>query len=188
MSLPWFEDSRGRNGLHCLAEVSLKLPGHLPSSQDDTPADQRPPRERYLDGLLNAGVDPNSYDKRGNTPLMAFIAHTRMDKDVELTTRVLQKLFEAGANLHWRYRQGETALHIAIKLGRRDATAFLLQRKANVHARTGNGKGVLALGLEYCRKTRDDATLYAQIELCMSLAIDAGAISTPTVLQEWTYS
>jgi hypothetical protein len=189
MLLPWFEDSRGRNGLHCLAEVSLNLPGHIPPSpDDDSPADRRPPREKYLDGLLNAGVDINNYDKRGNTPLMAFITRTRVDEDAELTTRLLRKLLKAGANLHWRNRQGKTALHIAIKLGRRAATALLLQQKANMHARTGNGKGVLVLGQEACRGARDDVNLYAQIELCMSFAIDAGAVSTPTVLQEWKCS
>lgn len=185
MSLPWFEDSSGRNGLHCLAEVSLKLPGHIPPIQEDDNADHRPPRERYLIDLLHAGVDPNNYDKKGNTPLMAFITHTRVDEDDELTARILQRLLKAGANLHWRNRQGETALHIAIKLGRRTATLFLLRQNSNIHARTGSGKGVLALGQEFCRKARDDVTLYAQIELCMSLAIDAGAVSAPTVLQEW---
>jgi len=107
---------------------------------------------------------------------------------VKLTTQVLQRLLNAGANLHWRNREGETALHLAVKLGRRTATAFLLQQNANIHTRTGSGKGVLALGQDACKEARDDVTLYAQIELCMSLAIDAGAISTPSVLQEWTYS
>lgn len=184
--LPWFEDSSGRNGLHCLAEVSLKLPGHIPSTHGDDTGDHRPPRERYLADILHAGVDPNNYDKKGNTPLMAFITHTRVDEDAELTTRVLQRLLKAGANLHRRNRQGETALHIAVKLGHRTATAFLLQQKANSHARTGSGKGVLALGDEFCKKAKDDVNLYAQIKLCMSIAIDAGAISAPTVLQEWT--
>jgi ankyrin repeat protein len=188
MSLPWVEDSSGRNGLHCLAEVSLKLPGHIPTTQEEDHVDHHPPRERYLVDLLHAGVDPNNFDKNGNTPLMAFIIHTRVEEKDELITRVLQRLLKAGANLHWRNRNGETALHIAVKLGRREATTFLLQQNANIHARIGSGKGVLALGQEFCRKARDDVTLYAQIELCMSLAIDAGAVSAPTVLQEWTYS
>lgn len=184
ISLPWFEDSNGRNGLHCLAEVSLKLPGHIWSANESDSA----PRERYLIDLLQAGVDTNNYDKQGSTPLMAFIANSRADEDDELTTRILQRLLKAGANPNWRNRQGETALHIAVKLGRRTATKVLLQHRANVHARTCGGKGVLALGQEYCKKARENETLYAQIMLCLSLAIDAGAVSAPTVLQEWGFS
>jgi hypothetical protein len=59
---PNFEDGEGRNGLHCLAEVRLDLP--IPGKQ----IDRKPgsdlefsttSRERYLDQLLLAGVDPN---------------------------------------------------------------------------------------------------------------------------------
>jgi hypothetical protein len=187
----WFEDSNGRNGLHCLAEVLLKFSVHgapssnVPHTKLDDPARALNPRERYLIDLLNSGVDPNNYDKQGHTPLMAFITHLRADEDDELTTRLLHLLVQKKANIHYRNRQGETALHIAVKLGRRAATKFLLQHKANVHARTASGMGVLALGQEACKKSRDDQVLYAQSMLCMSLAIDSGAVSAPTVLQEW---
>jgi hypothetical protein len=59
---PKFEDSEGRNGLHCLAEVRLDLP--IPGKQFDRKAGSElefstTSRERYLEQLLVAGVDPN---------------------------------------------------------------------------------------------------------------------------------
>jgi hypothetical protein len=59
---PTFEDGDGRNGLHCLAEVRLDLP--IPGKQfDQKPGSElefsTTSRERYLEQLLLAGVDPN---------------------------------------------------------------------------------------------------------------------------------
>jgi len=192
--VPWFEDSDGNNGLHCLAEVAFYIPtsGNFKNQaqfldlMEDEDSGSR--RETYLDGLLAAGVDPNNYNKDGITPIMAFITHTHPTEDDETMTRILTKLIKAKANIHRRNRQGETALHLAVKFGRRAATNFLLKNGANVHARNKNGEGVLEIGhraLKACRKTNGDVTLYAQILLCMSLAMFSGAISTPTILREW---
>jgi hypothetical protein len=59
---PKFEDSDGRNGLHCLAEVRLDLP--IPGNQFDRKPGpdlnfSTTSRERYLEQLILAGVDPN---------------------------------------------------------------------------------------------------------------------------------
>jgi len=59
---PKFEDSEGRNGLHCLAEVRLDLP--VPGKQLERKAGSdlefsTTSRGRYLEQLLLAGVDPN---------------------------------------------------------------------------------------------------------------------------------
>jgi ankyrin repeat protein len=185
---PQFEDSDGRNGLHCLAEVLLDLPvPGLSSAEASTPAVQPAfiRRENYLHSLLGGGVDPNSYDRHGITPFMAFVAHKRDEEDEALTTRLLTLLVEGGANIHRRNRNGETALHIAVKLGRRAATKFLLAKGANVHARTSTGSGVVALGSKYSGRAIHDNVLYAQINLCICLVASAGAASEPTVLNEW---
>jgi hypothetical protein len=186
--LPLSEDLLGRNGLHCLAQVrfDLPVPGmelSLNSSTSST-SDSFLRRETYLDQLLVAGVDPNSHDKNGVTPLMSFIIHQRAEDDA-LMTRLLTRLFKAGAELNRRNRQGETALHIAVSLGNRAATKFLLSHGANVHARTGDGIGVIALGLKSSNKASHDEKLYAQILLCVSLIGSAGAVSAPTILHEW---
>ena len=185
---PSFEDTKGRNGLHCLAKVRLDLPTSDDHSDRDptSPAEFSMTRcERYLEQLLVAGVNPNSHDKRGITPLMAFIMHSREGEDDALTTRLLSRLFSSGADINRRNLQGETSLHIAVKLGRRAATKFLLSHGANVHARTSNGQGVLSLGFKHNNRAANSDILYAQISLCICLVANAGAVSNPTILNEW---
>jgi hypothetical protein len=188
LSHPFHEDANGRNGLHCLAEVSLNLPipqefaRLVTENASEVPQTQR---ERYLEGLLKSGVDINNHDKVGLTPLMAFVIHNRVGEDDALMTRLLQRLFEAGASINTRNRRGETALHLAVKLGRRAATKFLLGHGANVHARDCDGLGVIALGEASSKEAKHDETIYAQIILCISLVISAGGVSSPTILQEW---
>lgn len=178
---PFYEDALGRNGLHSLAEASLSLA--LPAKFGaGTPQIQR---ERYLDGLLDSGVDVNNHDRKGFTPLMAFIIHTRADEGDAHITQLLHFLLDAGAHIDTRNRQGETALQIAVKLGRRAATKFLLRNGANVHARENEGLGIIAIAEAASKKAKRDAELYAQIMLCMSLVVNAGGVSAPTILQEW---
>ena len=186
---PHFEDSSGRNGLHCLAEVAFDL---VPSTSHSGPT--YPLSDRYLYNtelnrnmtfLLEAGVDPNSYDKHGLTPLMAFIIHMRPGPQDSSATWPLQQLIESGADINRRNRQGLTALHLAVQLGRRAATGFLINVGANVHARAGNGLGVVALGHKYAHEAKHNVSLYAQITLCVALAGGAGAVSAPTILGEW---
>jgi ankyrin repeat protein len=185
---PLHEDASGCNGLHCLAEVCLDLP--LPEDSvsleaEPTPGIPQTQRERYLEGLLKSGVDANNHDKQGYTPLMAFVIHHRAGEDDALTTRLLQRLFDANAGINIRDRQGETPLHLAVKLGRRAATKFLLSHGANVHARDGDGLGVIALGERASKEAKHDEILYGQIMLCVSLVVTAGGLSNPTILQEW---
>ncbi len=189
---PWYEDTKGRNGLHCLAEVAFDLPlPDKPTAQSKYPRDKAATnkstlREDYLDGLLAAGVNGNNYDKKGNTPLMSFILHTRAGEDDDATTSILNKLLIAKADIHRRNRRGETALHLAIKSGRLAIAKFLLRKGANVHARNKKGSGVQKVGTEACKKATRDGMLYAQIMLCMDASMRAGAVASPTIIQEWT--
>ena len=183
---PEYEDLEGRNGLHCLAEVSLDLPGAPFSSEMNSNVAGLPtPRQRYLEELLRAGVDPNSYDNRSITPIMAFIIYLRAPEDDFTIMPILSRLLDAGANIHCRNRCGEVPLHLALKLGRRAATKFLINHKANIHARNNDGIGLLALGRQCSLGAGYDETLYARIMLCIALLIDAGAVASPTILQEW---
>jgi ankyrin repeat protein len=189
---PWYEDSKGRNGLHCLAEVAFDLPiPDQPSTQNPSPQDQRATnrnalREAYLESLIAAGVNPNNYDKKGNTPLMLFLTYRRTGEDDSATISILNKLLDAKADIHRRNRRGDTALHLAIKSGRLGATNLLLRKGANVHARNKKGSGILKVGTEACKKATGNENLYAQIMLCMDAAMRAGAVSSPTIIQEWS--
>lgn len=189
--MPWYEDSKGCNGLHCLAEVAFDLP--LPKMPGWTAqysvvgnsGNAETLRECYLDGLLAAGVNPNNYNVDGNTPLMAFITHNRPSEDDATTTRILIRLIDGKADIHRRNRQGETALHLAVKLGRRAATQFLLENNANVHACDNKRAGILEVGYNAWGKATSDARLYGQIMACMSLVTSSGAVSYPTIDMEW---
>lgn len=204
---PTIEDSEGRNGLQCVAEVSLVLALKVPYtagnprkrrardslSIPDIAAAQRdsqpkPMQFRYelVWNLINAGVDRNNYDRQGNTVLMAFVTHLSDGEDDKNLTRIFQALIQSGANVHWRNRQGETALHVAVRLGRKVATKVLLESDANVHARTADGKGVMAVGETHYFKAREDPKSYASIMACMALCRDYGAVAAPTMVQEWS--
>ncbi len=77
---------------------------------------------------------------------MAFITHL-LDGEADNTlTDLLHYLVHKGANVHRRNRAGETALHIAIRLGRKVATRVSLMNGANFHARDSDDQGVLAVG------------------------------------------
>lgn len=101
-----------------------------------------------MDQLLHKYVSPNSYDKHGITPVMSFIIHARAEEDDVSTTKLLQRLWGAGANINSRNGDGETPLHLSVKLGRRAATKFLLSHRANIHVRNKKGCGFIAFGLQ----------------------------------------
>jgi ankyrin repeat protein len=187
---------QGRNGLHCLAESCISL--RLEAQEGDTDRFQLK-RKRQVETtlrheyivntvkrLLEVGVDPNDYDKRGNTPLMAFIRNDLSPKpERKITAEVLQLLIDAGASVHRRNRKGETALHIAARLGRPSAVEVLLNNYANVHARARYGKGVLAVAGKASLRAKHDGALYHRIITCMAIAGKYGAILGPSTKDEW---
>jgi len=191
---PWYEDSNGRNGLHCLAAASLVTPekplpatllSQLESLKDMGEGDKTSDRISFIKSLINVGVDPNNHDNDGNTPFMAFITHHDSTETDDCTTRILSCLLEAGSDIHRRNRHGETALHLSVKLGRRAATKYLLASGANIHARTRSGLGILELGHKHSLNCKQDENLFAQIMLCMSLVATCGAVSEPSIIDEW---
>ncbi|CZR60226.1 uncharacterized protein PAC_10122 [Phialocephala subalpina] len=195
---PAVEDIEGRNGLQCLAEASLSLSidsGNIASgsshkrkrgqSSSDTSSMRLKLRYELVKNVVAAGVDLNNYDKQGNTVLMAFVTFMHDGEDDKILSKLLHHLIRSGANLHWRNRQGETALHIAVRLGRKVATQVLLESGANVHARTLEGKGVLAIGEMNYFAAKDDQPLYASIHACMTLAVKRRAKAAPTLVDEW---
>ncbi|KAI0878562.1 hypothetical protein GGS24DRAFT_398001 [Hypoxylon argillaceum] len=101
---PQNEDTQGRNGFHCLAEVDFCLSpgtpkhgsrghpkdeprsrspqGHNKRKHNENEEIQAPRttpdnrRQEYIQGLICAKVDANQYDKQGNTPLMSFVVNS----------------------------------------------------------------------------------------------------------------
>ncbi|KAM7213886.1 hypothetical protein V8F06_010705 [Rhypophila decipiens] len=226
------EDSEGRNGLHCLAEVIINqqtmdeqrsvmtagraakrkesistptpslagsstvatIPAISDSSNRSNAEGTLLARLRHLEGLTihsTHPVDINHYDKYGNTVLMAFITHISDDQDDKSKTLVsiLETLIHAGARTEARNRLGETALLVAVRLGRKAALTTLLENGANVYARDARGRGILEVVDETCRAAKADVALYARLEACRVLLTgrrDWGVVFRPSMVMEWS--
>lgn len=204
---PALEDEDGRNGLHCLAMASLsprsvmekasscpptpqgrpKKRGKTPEEMLDSSEDRLKLRRSLVEGLLGAGVDPNHYDAYGNTPLMAFCAELPEDDDYKTGPIILERLLNHGANINARNRAGETALHIAVRRGRKLAVKTLIDRNANVHVRDAAGRSLLELADVKMKTCKENVPIdYCHYEACRAHLSGRGhAVQEPTVLQEW---
>lgn len=195
---PETQDIQGRNGLQCVAEAFLSLDvleGDAVRNTNKRKRGQSNPkahptklklRQDLARKMIAVGVDVNNYDVHGNTVLMAFVAHLPDGEDDKTVMDILNVLIDGGSLIDRRNRKGETALHVAVRLGKKVATRVLLARGANVHVRAADGKGVLALGEAHYFKARDDSPLYASILGCMALCIKFGAVAAPTLVHEWS--
>ncbi|KAJ8122003.1 hypothetical protein ONZ43_g1689 [Nemania bipapillata] len=196
---PQHEDSQGRNGFHCLAEVDFCLSpgtpkhgarGHLKDDarsipqghnkrkhKDDeeiqlprTTPDIR--RQDYIRGLICAKVDVNQYDKQGNTPLMSFVVNSSdaTKYEKEESEIVIKALVqEAGAKLESRNRNGETCLHLAARHGKPNALRVLLELGANPHTRNAQGLGILDVVDNLYDTTEGDEKNNARFEACRAV-------------------
>lgn len=204
---PSFEYVDGRNGLHCLAAATLSKSSvvkkhgleNVPLQGDQKRKRTKEPRDldscterlnlrrQLLEGLLQAGVDPNHYDSEGNTPLMAFAALLPEEDDYKVGPEILDRLIAAGAEVNARNRSGETALHIAVRCGRKLAMRTLVKRGANVHARDSAGRSMLEVADVKMRSTRgENPKEYAHFEACRAWLSGKGmAVQEPKVTQEW---
>lgn len=202
---PQLEDGDGRNGLHCLAMASLSMRhvsevSLLPTTPDTQRRRSQGPdnnldssehllqrRLAYINDLLDSRVDPNHYDHQGNTPLMAFAAQLPEDDDYKTGPKILETLLDRGAEINARNRAGETALHIAVRCGRKLAVRTLVKRGANVFARDAAGRSVLDVAdIKMANLIDDDPRAYAHFEACRAWLSGQGhAVQQPTAIQEW---
>ncbi|RCI16113.1 hypothetical protein L249_3212 [Ophiocordyceps polyrhachis-furcata BCC 54312] len=195
---PSVEDDRGRNGLHCLAAGALSaasvaqrcdidmcpnIPTHLDSASETFRL-----RHEFARGLLEAGVDPNHYDLAGNTPLMTFAAELPEDDDYRTGPAMMELLIRQGADVKARNRAGETALHIAVRKGRKLAVRVLVHNGASVHVHDAQGRSLLDVADAMTRHACGSGKDYAHFEACRAwLSGDAGkAVQRPSLLDEWS--
>ncbi|KAH8178393.1 ankyrin repeats (3 copies) domain-containing protein [Sarocladium implicatum] len=203
---PSREDAHGYNGLHSLARATLSLRSAVdrnnvllrmtperprrgdrsPDQELDSSTRKMQWRYELAQALLLAGVDPNHYDKQGNTPLMAFAAELPEDDDYKTGPDILTLLVKNGAKVDARNRAGETALHVAVRCGRKLAVRTLFKLDANIHTRDADGRSLLDVADAKVRGTTDgDPRMYAHFEACRAWLSGNGAVQDPTVLQEW---
>ena len=211
---PRLEDARGRNGLHCLAaailsNVSLlrqagmtnKLDTSNQSAQGEAASSKKRKRETGLkhtdsskerltlretiaNNLILSGVNVNHYDADGNTVLMAFVAQLPEDDDYKVPVEILKLLIKHGADVNARNRRGETALHIAVRRGRKLAMRTLVENGANVHVRDAAGRGLLDVADEMARCSNANKP-YMHSEACRAFLSGHHAVQDPSILQEW---
>jgi ankyrin repeat protein len=211
---PRLEDEDGNNALHNLALVSLSManvskkvaPDSLaafnrlripePLSDDamdlsdklDSSTDQMKARLRHLEGLLNLNVDVNHYNSNGNTPLMLFAAQLPEDDDNKTGSEILKLLIARGANIHARNSAGETALHIAVRCGRKLAMRTLVDAGANVHTRDADRRSLLDVAdVKLLNSPYEVPKAYAHYEACRAYlsGTKGRAVQNPTTQQEW---
>jgi hypothetical protein len=202
---PNIEDAHGRNGLHCLAAAVLSDISLLRKTGEATDEAAAAPqgrkrkrgdndaskerltlRENICHNLIAAGVNVNHYDNDGNTVLMAFVAQLPEDDDYKVPVSILQMLISSGADIHARNCRGETALHIAVRRGRKLAMRTLVQNGGNVHVRDADGRSLLELADGKMRGDADNKA-YMHYEACRAWLSGQGrAVQDPTVVQEWS--
>ncbi|KAK2016400.1 ankyrin [Colletotrichum eremochloae] len=159
----------------------------LDKSLSDSSRDRLTARERIVVDLIDLGVDPNHYDKYGNTVLMAFVAQLPEDDDYKKPVDILEFLIKAGANVNARNRNGETALHIAVRRGKKLAMRTLAQNGANPQARDAEGRSVLEVADRMVTTSKHNIQ-YAHYEACHAwLSGQAKAVQFPTIHQEWEF-
>ncbi|GAB0142701.1 hypothetical protein EsHS_00003241 [Epichloe bromicola] len=204
---PSLQGDHGRNGLHCLAMASLSSATvankyHLqspprekitkrhrnPQHALDSSTDKLNFRLGLVIGLLHAGVDPNQHDNDGNTTLMAFVAELPGDDDYQIQPQILEALVNKGANVNARNRRGETALHVAVRCGRKLPMRTLVRLGASVHSRDSAGRSLLDIAdvkMVNC-ESDEHTTDYAHFEACRAWLSGKGmALQRPTVIDEW---
>ncbi|KAL7799920.1 ankyrin repeat-containing domain protein [Trichoderma ceciliae] len=198
---PYHEDRLGHNGLHCLAMATLSLDGMAEKHklreliQAFGPRNDRHSgdsstkilqlRCSILQGLLDAGLDPNHRDVFGNTPLMAFVAALPEDDEYKIGPAMLESLISRGADVNARNRTGDTALHVAVRFHRKLAIKALIDGRANVHVINAGDESVLDMCDAKLRKY-DNPGDYGKYSACRAwLSGQAGAVQKPTLWQQW---
>jgi hypothetical protein len=143
-------------------------------------------RHSLLKMFLSQGVDVNAYNAFGNTVLMEFIIRFHYENHVEQPLSFLETLLQHGANVNARNRDGETALHLAAKHGRKAAMELLINNRANIHARNRKGQSALQILADQIseleREDIDCQSLDACFEWLSSEPI--GCVLKPSVLDE----
>jgi len=131
------EDWTGSNALHCLAQ--------WPSGRD--PPDEAC-RLTHLKHAIHRGVDLNSYDRDGRTPLLAHLQGCGTTEDEYSIQPIVKLLVEGGADVHMCDRDGNTALYHAVSKGFNKCVSILLQHGAHVNFVGKDGRSLRRIAQE----------------------------------------
>jgi len=126
-------------------------------------------KELFL-GLLRSGVDPNEYNADGKTCLMALIEQVR---SVETASELPMVLLCQGATLSLLDREGNTALHYAVRNRLPDVVKQLILAGVDVHARNVHNETAPEMAVEQlARSARPEGKEYASSQAMLVRFVD----------------
>lgn len=178
-SVPNSENWNGSNALHCLAFWPV---GHSPDIGQF--------RVNHMKQYISCGVDLNSYDQAGRTPLLAHLHESQPADDESAILSIVKLLVQNGANVHSRDRNGHTAIYHAIVKGFSGCVSFLLQNGACANSRVKDGRSLRKIAQEALQLQlgADDQAGSERLKKCLAILQDLiaySAVLEPTPLQEW---
>jgi hypothetical protein len=175
---PNTEDLRGKNTLHCWAYWP---PGHTSAEEDY--------RVQQMTQALVSGVDINSYDRDGRTPLITHICQSPPNEEESAIHSITALLTNYGANVQMVDRNGHSALYYALQKGFSKCVAILIQNGARVNHRAAGGRSLRKIAqqnLDEHASARDEEGC-KKLKHCLAIMlalIDGKAVLDPTPLEE----
>lgn len=137
-------------------------------------------------GKICQSTGPAWIDTLGDTPLTALLKSQLLAKQNDNSMRgIVESMVNAGAEIHIRDRNGDTALAISARRGFRSVVDLLLERGSNIHCRNYRGVGILGQTMESMRQAFGNDRLWTMIYNCHMALVDAGATDDPTDQDEW---
>jgi len=124
-------------------------------------------------------------EKSGDSSLIHLVKNWPEDGGESQLGLIIKAIFQCGAEVDLRDRNGDTALAIAAKRGLRPAVLCLIELDANPNSRDYQENGILSQATKCLLRTQTDTKRYAGILSCIALLTDFGAKANPTVYDEW---
>ncbi|XP_023316692.1 tankyrase-1-like [Trichogramma pretiosum] len=129
-----------------LTKILFKINGDVEQRVDaldewgDTPLHLalRHGKQKKADALLRLGADPSLANEAGRTALHLISLLWDEDRDAQLFVAITEELRRRG-QIDARDKQGNTALHEALRKGSNQKAAFLLMRGADPNAANAGG-------------------------------------------------
>ena len=94
--------------------------------------------------LIESGVDLNSQDKNGNSPLH-WASSFRRYEYIDIVLALIKK----GADLNIQNRHGSTPLHLSCRHGQKDIALTLIEKGADLNSQDEDGNSPLHLASGY---------------------------------------